>query len=117
VPYLECDELEFTADMAERKKRMMGMAEAFVALPGGFGTLEEMSEIITQKQFDLVNAPLVAVSTRGFYDHLAAFFERFYEERFAKPDYRATCRFVAGPAEAMAYIASYTPPEPTSKWF
>jgi cytokinin riboside 5'-monophosphate phosphoribohydrolase len=117
VPYMECDELQFTADMPERKKRMIELSEAFIALPGGFGTLEELSEIITLKQFDLVKGPLVAVSTGGFYDHLAAFFERFYQERFAKPGYRATCRFVASPAEAMAYIREYSPPAPTSKWF
>jgi predicted Rossmann-fold nucleotide-binding protein len=59
----------------------------------------------------------VAVNTQGFYDRLAAFFERFYEQKFAKPAFRATCPFVASPAEAMAYIRGYTPPAPTSKWF
>jgi uncharacterized protein (TIGR00730 family) len=117
VPYLECDELEFTRDMAERKRRMVEMSDAFVALPGGFGTLEEISEVITQKQFDFVRAPLVAVNTQGFYDSLAAFFERFYEEHFAKPVFRATCPFVASPADAMAYLMSYQPPSATSKWF
>jgi uncharacterized protein (TIGR00730 family) len=117
VPDLDCDELQYTPDMRERKARMMAMADAFVALPGGFGTLEEMSEVITQKQFELLKAPLVAVNTRGFFDHLAAFFEEFYEQKFAKPAFRATCPFVASPAEAMSYIASYTPPAATSKWF
>jgi cytokinin riboside 5'-monophosphate phosphoribohydrolase len=117
VPYTECDELEFTQTMAERKGRMMTLAEAFVALPGGFGTLEEMSEIITQKQFEIVKAPLVAVNTRGFYDPLAAFFEVFYERRFAKPAYRATCPFVPTPEVAMEYVTSYSPPPSTSKWF
>ena len=59
VPCLDCDELIFTADMRERKARMMEMAEAFIALPGGFGTLEEMSEVITQKQFDFVTYALL----------------------------------------------------------
>ena len=117
VPNLDCDELLYTKDMRERKARMIEMSDAFVALPGGFGTLEEISEVITQKQFDFLKAPLVAVNTEGFYDHLAAFFERFYEKRFAKPAFRATCPFVPGPAEAMAYIREYTPPAPTSKWF
>jgi uncharacterized protein (TIGR00730 family) len=117
VPYLECDELEFTRTMAERKGRMTALAEAFVALPGGFGTLEEISEVITQKQFDFVKAPLVAVNTEGFYNPLAAFFERFYELHFAKSSFRATCPFVATPEEAMSYIAKYRPPAPTSKWF
>jgi cytokinin riboside 5'-monophosphate phosphoribohydrolase len=117
VPYLESDELEFTGHMRERKARMMELAEAFIALPGGFGTLEEMSEVITLKQFDFVKAPLVAVNIRGFYDKLSEFFEVFYAARFAKPAFRATCPFVAGPAEAMAYIQAYSPPESTSKWF
>jgi cytokinin riboside 5'-monophosphate phosphoribohydrolase len=117
VPCLDCDELIFTADMRERKARMMGMAEAFIVLPGGFGTLEEMSEVITQKQFDFVKAPLVAVNIRGFYDKLSDFFEVFYAERFAKPAFRATCPFVESPADALAYIESWRPPEPVSKWF
>ena len=53
----ECDELMFTEDMRERKARMMEMSDAFVALPGGFGTLEELSEVITQKQFDFLKGP------------------------------------------------------------
>jgi uncharacterized protein (TIGR00730 family) len=117
VPDLDCDELQFTPDMKERKSRMMEMSEAFVALPGGFGTLEELSEVITQKQFDFISGPVVAVNTGGFYDHLAAFFEGFYEHRFAKPAFRATCAFVADPAGAMEYIRTYTPPAATSKWF
>jgi uncharacterized protein (TIGR00730 family) len=117
VPNLDCDELEYTNDMQERKARMMKISDAFVALPGGFGTLEEMSEVITQKQFDFLKGPLVAVNTNGFYDHLAAFFEEFYARKFAKPAFRATCPFVADPAEAMAYINGYAPPASTSKWF
>ncbi len=117
VPYQECDELVFTKTMAERKDRMVELADAFVALPGGFGTLEEISDVITRKQFDFVKVPLVAVSTRGFYEPLAALFERYYEKRFAKPAFRATCAFVGTPAEAMTYIAGYRPPGATSKWF
>ena len=71
--------------MRERKALMMEMAEAFIALPGGFGTLEEISEVITQKQFGFIKAPLAAVNTAGFFDPLAAFFEKFYSLSFAKP--------------------------------
>jgi cytokinin riboside 5'-monophosphate phosphoribohydrolase len=117
VPYLECDELSFTKDMRERKARMVEMAEAFVALPGGFGTLEELSEVITLKQFGFHAGPLVAVNTAGFYDALSDFFEGFYRESFAKTAFRATCPFVATPGAAMEYIAGYTPPPLTSKWF
>jgi uncharacterized protein (TIGR00730 family) len=117
VPYLECDELTYTKDMRERKAMMMEISEAFVALPGGFGTLEELSEVMTQKHFNFLKGPLVAVNTDGFYDPLAAFFESFYELKFAKHAFRATCPFVTTPAAAMAYIGEYTPSPPTSKWF
>ncbi len=117
VPYLETDQLIYTADMRERKARMMEMSDAFIALPGGFGTLEEIAEVITQKQFGFITAPLVAVDTEGFFQPLAAFFERFYELSFAKPSFRATCPFVATPADAMAYVRDYRPPEVVSKWF
>jgi cytokinin riboside 5'-monophosphate phosphoribohydrolase len=117
VPYRESDELTWVDTMSERKARMIDTAEAFVALPGGFGTLEEMSEVITLKQFDIVRGPLVAVNTRGFYDSLVAFFERFYADNFAKPVYRATCAFVPTPADALSYIQGYVPPPPTSKWY
>ena len=113
----DCDQLELTKDMRERKARMMGLSQAFIALPGGFGTLEELSEVITQRQFEFVRGPVVAVNTSGFYDHLAAFFERFYEDNFAKAAFRATCPFVPSAAAAMAYVGSYTPPPPTSKWY
>lgn len=117
LAYAPADELVLTRDLRERKAFMEDRADAFLALPGGFGTLEEMSEVITLKQFGLVKAPLVAVNTRGFYDSLAAFFERFYEDSFAKPAFRATCPFVPTPADAMAYIRGYEPPALTSKWF
>jgi cytokinin riboside 5'-monophosphate phosphoribohydrolase len=117
VPYLECDDLQFTRTMQERKARMMEISDAFIVLPGGFGTLEEMSEVITQKQFNFIKAPLVAVNTERFFDPLSSFFELFYEKKFAKPSFRATCPFVATPEDAMAYIASYTPTESPSKWF
>jgi cytokinin riboside 5'-monophosphate phosphoribohydrolase len=117
VPYLESDQLIYTADMKERKARMMEMSDAFIALPGGFGTLEEISEVITQKQFGFVRGPLVAVSTAGFFEPLAAFFERLYQLSFAKPAFRETCPFVATPGEAMTYIREYRPSEVVSKWF
>ena len=109
VAYPEADELTLTEGMRERKALMMEISEAFVALPGGFGTLEEISEVITQKQFDFLKKPLALVNTAGF-------FERFYAERFAKPDFRSVCAFVRTPAEAMGYIGDFRPPAPVRKW-
>ena len=117
VTYAESDELSVTEDMRERKARMMEIADAFIALPGGFGTLEEIAEVITQRQFGFITCPLALVNTAGFYDPLAAVFERFYAERFAKADFRRICAFVKTPAEAMEYVRDFTPSAPVSKWF
>ena len=117
IPYAESDQMILARDMRERKARMMEMADAFVALPGGFGTLEELSEVITQKQFGFVKAPLALVNTLGFYDPLAALFESYYARSFSKQAFRAMYAFVPTPEDALGYIRGYSPPELVSMWF
>jgi uncharacterized protein (TIGR00730 family) len=117
VAYEKCDELTVTADMRERKARMMETSEAFVALPGGFGTLEELSELITQLQFGILVRPLVLVNTLGFFEPLAAVFQKFYQERFARPELGQVLALVPDPAEAMRHIHGFVPPRLVSKWF
>ena len=117
VTYEKCDQLVVTADMRERKAKMMAASEAFVALPGGFGTLEELSELITLLQFRLLTSPLALVNTLGFYDALAGMFDRFYREKFAKPELGSVLALVDDPAGAMRYIGTFTPPRLVSKWF
>lgn len=117
VAYDRADRMIVTRDMRERKSTMEDMADAFVALPGGFGTLEEITEVITLRTFGVWAKPLVLVNTRGFYDPLRDLFERYYVERFAKPDFRVVCAFVDTPGQALDYIAGFTPPVLVSKWF
>jgi len=117
VAYEKCDELAVTTDMRERKAMMMRTSEAFVVLPGGFGTLEELSELITQLQFGFLVRPLVLVNTMRFFDPLAAVFQRFYQDRFAKPELGQVLALVPDPAEAMRRIHGFVPPPLVSKWF
>jgi hypothetical protein len=117
VAYEKCDQLTVTANMRERKARMMEASDAFVALPGGFGTLEELSELITQLQFGFLVRPLVLVNTLGFFEPLAAVFQKFYQERFAKPELGEVLTLVPDPTEAMRRIQSFVPPRLVSKWF
>ncbi len=99
----------FTAGMRERKAEMERLADAFVALPGGFGTLEEILEALTLRALGRHQKPVVFLSLDGFYDPLIALFERFYEQRFAEPGTRALYRFAASTREVLDYLASYTP--------
>lgn len=82
LAFTSADELVFVDSMRERKRIMAERAEAFVTLPGGIGTLEELSEILVERALDLSRKPLVLVNQDGFYDDLLRFFGRMIQERF-----------------------------------
>jgi uncharacterized protein (TIGR00730 family) len=117
VAYAKADELVVTDGMRERKSLMEALSDAFIALPGGFGTLEEITEVITLRTFMVWAKPLVLVNTCRFYDPLRDLFERYYRENFAKAAFRVVCEFVETPAEAMDYVRGFKPPDLVSKWF
>ncbi len=110
------DELILTNDMRQRKATMEARADAFVALPGGFGTLEEMLEIITLKQLHQHTKPVVFLSSGGYYDPLIALFEHMYEHHFAKPESRAMYEFTDSVERALNYLESYRPAPLPAKW-
>jgi cytokinin riboside 5'-monophosphate phosphoribohydrolase len=85
LAYDEADELVTVITMRERKLLMETRADAFVALPGGWGTLEEILEILTLRQLDVVKKPCVLFNQDGFYDPLLQLFERMLAEKFFKP--------------------------------
>jgi uncharacterized protein (TIGR00730 family) len=78
----EVDELVVTADMHERKRIMFERSDAFVALPGGIGTLEEVVEMITWAQLDRHVKPILIANIGGFWDPLIALFDRMTEKGF-----------------------------------
>jgi len=83
VVHRECDELIITKTMRERKAIMDEKSEAFIALAGGFGTLDEIMEAITIRQLGFHQKPIVFLNSDGFYNHLLSFFEQLYNEGFA----------------------------------
>lgn len=110
-------EVVVTSDMQERKARMRDISDAFIALPGGFGTLEEILEVITLRQLSYHTKPIVFINTNHFFDHLFRQFEVSYKEMFAKEIYRELYFIAADAKEAIEYITSYVPFELDSKWF
>ncbi len=106
-----------TPNMRERKYLMRKRSDAFIALPGGFGTLEEILEVITLKQLHYHNKAIVFINTNGYYDLLLAQFERAYEETFAREDYRKMYFVATNSEEAISYIRDYQPEELGAKWF
>lgn len=110
-------EIIVSGDMMERKFRMRELSDAFIALAGGFGTLEEILEVITLKQLSYHNKPVVFINTNGFYDDLFRQFEKSYEEKFAKANYRKLYYIAQNAEDAMSYITGYKPEELENKWF
>jgi uncharacterized protein (TIGR00730 family) len=116
LAYGSADELVVTDTMRERKARMEARADAFVALPGGFGTLEEMLEIITLKQLQQHTKAVLFLDVEGFYSPLHALYEHMFYERFAKASYRGLYEFVPTVRDALRYLDAYQPPTIEGKW-
>jgi cytokinin riboside 5'-monophosphate phosphoribohydrolase len=110
-------EVIITREMQDRKAKMRDISDAFIALPGGFGTLEEILEVITLRQLSYHSKPIVFINTNNFFKFLLKQFEVSYNEFFAKPIYK-NLYFVANNAEeAIDYLKNYIPFELDSKWF
>ncbi len=88
IAYQEADELIISNNLRDRKEIIESKSDAFIALPGGFGTLEEIMEILTLKQLQFHNKPVVFINTNSYYDNLIAQFEIGYQENFAKKEYK-----------------------------
>lgn len=115
VAYDAADELIVTQTMAERKAEMYRRADAFIALPGGFGTLEEFLEILTLRQLGYHQNPLVLVNTEGFYDTLLSFFDELEAGGFAHRRAAALYHVAATPEAALDYLGAYAAaPVPSS---
>lgn len=100
------NDMIITNDMGERKKRMFELADAVVALPGGVGTLEELTEAITLKQLGLYNGPIIILNTLNFYDSLISFFEHMISGHFLRFEHKGIWEIAGTPEEVMAYLAS-----------
>lgn len=115
--YAAADELIITDSMRERKAIMESRAEAFVVLPGGLGTLEEVLEVLVLKQLQYHEKPIVFLNTEGIFDKLFAFLGALVDARFVKASHRKLYHVVTEPEAVLPYLAAYAPPAPEGKWF
>jgi len=105
-----------TKDMRERKATMEKHADAFVALPGGFGTFEEVFEILVAKQLGYHKKPVIFFNFDGYYDNMFKMFETVYQNHFAKEDIKNIYHVVSSIDEMYEYLNSYKPVEVALKW-
>jgi uncharacterized protein (TIGR00730 family) len=93
--------LETVATMHQRKARMVALADAFLILPGGYGTLDETLEIITWSQLRLHAKPCILINTAGYWNGLLAFLDSTVAAGFLKPENRALLLVARNAAEAL----------------
>ncbi len=110
VGHAGLSELHVVASMHERKARMAELAGAFVALPGGMGTLEELAEILTWAQLGLHEKPCGLLDVGGYWRPLVAFFDHAVAEGFVRPEDRRLVLVAGGVDELLDAFASYRPP-------
>jgi hypothetical protein len=96
--------LELVSTMHERKARMAELADSFLVLPGGYGTLEELLEVVTWAQLRLHAKPCVLINTVGYWDGLLAFLDTAVDAGFLKAKNRALMRVAGSAAEAVGMV-------------
>jgi uncharacterized protein (TIGR00730 family) len=102
--------------MHERKARMAEMGDAFVALPGGFGTLEELFEILTWAQIGMHRKPVGILNVQGYYDPLLTMIERARQQGFIYAEHRELIVCRSTPAALLDGLAGYAPPSGLERW-
>ncbi len=106
VAKLDLHELVVVPDMHARKAKMASLAHAFVVLPGGFGTLEELFEVLTWAMLGLHEKPVIVIDSAGYFAPLLAFLDHATEHGFVKPPHRELLRSAASVAEALELVSA-----------
>jgi uncharacterized protein (TIGR00730 family) len=109
-------DLRVVGSMHERKALMADLADGFVALPGGLGTVEELLEIYTWAQLGLHRKPCALLDVEGYYDGLAAFLAHAVEERFLREDHRAMLIVEREPQALLERLRRFEPGAVAPKW-
>ena len=108
-------ELHIVSSMHERKQKMADLADAFIALPGGLGTLEELFEVLTWAQLGMHSKPCGLLNVRGFFDSLLAYVAATVERGFVKAEHRDMILVAESPVELLEQLQSYRAPV-AEKW-
>jgi uncharacterized protein (TIGR00730 family) len=110
------DDLRVVGSMHERKALMAELADGFVALPGGLGTVEELFEVYTWSQLGLHRKPCALLDVEGYYGRVASFLDHAVEERFLREDHRAMLLVETQPRALLERLRRFEPAAIVPKW-
>ncbi len=108
--------LEVVESIHQRKARMAELADGFIALPGGYGTLEEFFEILTWAQIGLHSKPIGLLNTRNYYAPLLSLIEQAKNEGFIYAEHRVLFNFADRPESLLDQLVNYHPPSGLDRW-
>lgn len=111
VAFTELEDLRVVASMHERKALMAELADGFIALPGGLGTLEEFCEVLTWAQLDLHQKPCALLNVNGFYNKLISFLQYSVDQGFMQEPYLSMVLLEDNPDALLDRMLAYTPPK------
>ncbi len=117
LEFTEADELVSVLTMRERKMMMETRADAFLALPGGWGTLEELLEILTLAHLEVMHKPIVILNQDGYYDDLLKLFDRIVAERFMHATIRGKYAVARTLEEVFPLIDGWQHQPGDAKWY
>jgi uncharacterized protein (TIGR00730 family) len=115
IAHVGLTELHVVGSMHERKKLMADLSDGFVALPGGYGTLEEFLEVLSWAQLSIHEKPCALLDVDSFWKPLSALFDQVVAEGFVHPDHRSLVLTERDPRALLDIMERYRPPE-TRKW-
>ncbi|MDP4282344.1 MAG: TIGR00730 family Rossman fold protein [Bacteroidota bacterium] len=109
VAHYHLTEMHIVEDMQERKALMSDLANGFIALPGGYGTMDELFEILAWNQLGMIHKPVGLLNINGYYDLLIRMLDRMVDEKFLRPEHRA--RLITGDdeIEMLESMENYNP--------
>jgi uncharacterized protein (TIGR00730 family) len=117
VAFTDLVDLRVVDSMHERKARMAELAEGFVALPGGLGTLEEFAEVLTWAQLGIHRKPCGVLNVCHYYDGLIGFMDHAVDQQFISPAHRDMVLVADDAAELLGMLQTYRPPgESKAQW-
>lgn len=111
VAHTGLNDLRIVGSMHERKSLMAELSDGFIAMPGGFGTLEEVFEVVAWGQLNFHNKPLGLLNVNGYYNNLIKFLDHSVNENFIKPEHREMILVDNDPEEMLTQLQNYIPPK------
>ncbi len=109
-------QLEVVPNMHQRKARMAELSDAFIALPGGFGTMEELFEMLTWAQIGLHQKPIGVLNVKNYFNPLLEMIEKANQEGFIYSEHRALFTLVEDPRALVQALSDHEPPQGLERW-